>query len=108
MSITMEAAFCVATLQDAMARHGRPEIFNTDQGSQFTGSAFTSVLADAGIAISMDGKGGLAGQRVRRTAVAQRQIRGGLSARLRQRQRGPHIDRQIPRLLERPTSAFEP
>jgi putative transposase len=40
-----------------MARHGRPEIFNTDQGSQFTGSAFTSVLADAGIAISMDGKG---------------------------------------------------
>lgn len=57
VSITMEAAFCVATLQDAMARHGRPEIFNTDQGSQFTGSAFTSVLADAGIAISMDGKG---------------------------------------------------
>ena len=57
LSITMEAAFCVETLEDALARHGRPEIFNTDQGSQFTGSAFTSVLASNGIAISMDGKG---------------------------------------------------
>jgi putative transposase len=53
----MEAAFCVETLEDAMARHGKPEIFNTDQGSQFTGTAFTGVLADNGIAISMDGKG---------------------------------------------------
>ena len=57
LSITMEAAFCVETLEDALAFHGRPEIFNTDQGSQFTGSAFTSVLASNGIAISMDGKG---------------------------------------------------
>jgi putative transposase len=57
LSITMEAAFCVETLEDAMARHGKPEIFNTDQGSQFTGAAFTGVLADNGIAISMDGKG---------------------------------------------------
>jgi putative transposase len=57
MSITMEAAFCVETLDDALARHGKPEIFNTDQGSQFTGSAFTGVLASNGIAISMDGKG---------------------------------------------------
>jgi putative transposase len=57
VSITMEAAFCVETLQDAMGRHGTPEIFNTDQGSQFTGQAFTNVLADNGIAISMDGKG---------------------------------------------------
>jgi putative transposase len=57
VSITMEAAFCVETLEDAVARHGKPEIVNTDQGSQFTGSAFTSVLANNGIAISMDGKG---------------------------------------------------
>src|SRR6202042_2262839 len=57
LSITMEAAFCVETLEDALARHGRPEIFNTDQGSQFTGTAFTSLLASHGIAISMDGKG---------------------------------------------------
>ena len=53
----MEATFCVETLEDALARHGKPEIFNTDQGSQFTGSAFTGVLNN-GIAISMDGKGG--------------------------------------------------
>ena len=57
LSITMEVAFCVETLEDALARHGRPDIFNTDQGSQFTGSAFTRVLATNGIAISMDGKG---------------------------------------------------
>ncbi len=57
VSITMEAAFCVETLEDALARHGKPDIFNTDQGSQFTGTAFTGVLADNGIAISMDGKG---------------------------------------------------
>jgi putative transposase len=57
VSITMEAAFCVETLEDALARHGKPEIFNTDQGSQFTGAAFTGVLIHNGIAISMDGKG---------------------------------------------------
>ena len=57
VSITMEAAFCVETLEDALAKHGRPEIFNTDQGSQFTGEAFIGVLASNGIAISMDGKG---------------------------------------------------
>ncbi len=53
LSITMEAAFCVETLEDALARHGKPEIFNTDQGSQFTGAAFTGALASNGIAISM-------------------------------------------------------
>ena len=57
LSITMEAAFCVEALEEALARHGRPEIFNTDQGSQFTGGAFTGVLTRNGIAISMDGKG---------------------------------------------------
>jgi putative transposase len=57
LSITMEAAFCVETLQDALARHGKPDIVNTDQGSQFTGAAFTGVLANNDIAISMDGKG---------------------------------------------------
>src|SRR2546427_6483110 len=57
LSITMEAAFCVETLGDALARHGKPDVFNTDQGSQFTGSAFTGVLTNNDIAISMDGKG---------------------------------------------------
>ena len=44
-------------LEEALARYGRPEIFNTDQGSQFTGAAFTSALIDAGVRISMDGRG---------------------------------------------------
>jgi putative transposase len=57
VSITMEAAFCVEALEDALSHHGKPEIFNTDQGSQFTGAAFTGVLIKNAIAISMDGKG---------------------------------------------------
>ena len=57
LSITLEAAFCVEALEDALARHGRPEVFNTDQGSQFTSHDFTDVLLKAGVAISMDGKG---------------------------------------------------
>ena len=57
VSITMEADFCVAALEEALAKHGKPEIFNTDQGSQFTGKEFTGVLTRSAIAISMDGKG---------------------------------------------------
>ena len=57
LSITMEAAFCVETLEDALARHGKPEIFNTDQGSQFTASSFIQVLQKNRIQISMDGRG---------------------------------------------------
>jgi len=57
VSITMEAAFCIEALEEALAKHGKPDIFNTDQGSQFTGAAFTGVLIKNAIAISMDGKG---------------------------------------------------
>jgi putative transposase len=57
LSITMEATFCVETLADALARYGKPDVFNTDQGSQFTGAAFTGALAHNDITISMDGKG---------------------------------------------------
>jgi len=57
LSITMEAAFCVEALEEALARYGKPEIVNTDQGSQFTSAAFTEVLIQNGIAISMDGRG---------------------------------------------------
>lgn len=57
VSNTMDTAFCVAALREALAIHGRPEIFNTDQGSQFTSPRFTDVLKDVGIRISMDGRG---------------------------------------------------
>jgi putative transposase len=57
LSNTMETSFCVSALEEALARFGRPEIFNTDQGSQFTSAAFTGVLMAAGVRISMDGRG---------------------------------------------------
>jgi len=57
LSNTMDADFCVAALEAAIARYGKPEIFNTDQGSQFTSFTFTDTLKDAGIRISMDGRG---------------------------------------------------
>jgi len=57
VSITMEASFCIETLEDALATHDKPDIFNTDQGSQFTCEAFTDVLHKHAVKISMDGKG---------------------------------------------------
>ena len=57
LSNTLDAGFCVEVLEEARTRHGQPEIFNTDQGSQFTGFAFTGRLRAAGVQISMDGRG---------------------------------------------------
>ncbi len=57
VSVTMEEDFCVSALEGALRRHGRPQIFNTDQGAQYTGEAFTGTLKRQGIRISMDGKG---------------------------------------------------
>ena len=57
LSNTMHADFCVEALKEAMAKHGSPEIMNTDQGSQFTGSAWITTLTEVGVRISMDGRG---------------------------------------------------
>ena len=57
VSITMEVDFCLEAVEEALARHSKPEIFNTDQGSQFTSTDFTGLLLDNEIAISMDGRG---------------------------------------------------
>jgi putative transposase len=57
VSITLGAAFCIETLEEALAKHGKPDIFNTDQGAQFTCAAFTDVLHKHEVKISMDGKG---------------------------------------------------
>jgi putative transposase len=57
LSNTMDVSFCVGALEEALARFGKPGIFNTDQGSQFTSAAFTGTLAQAGVRISMDGRG---------------------------------------------------
>jgi putative transposase len=57
LSNTMEARFCLEALEEALSKFGPPEIFNTDQGSQFTSEEWTTPLKAAGVAISMDGKG---------------------------------------------------
>jgi putative transposase len=57
LSITMETDFCIDAVEEALARHGAPDMFNTDQGSQFTSAAFTGLLARNAMAISMDGRG---------------------------------------------------
>lgn len=57
LSNTMEVGFCIEALEEALAKYGKPEIFNTDQGSQFTSYEFTQVLKDADVKISMDGRG---------------------------------------------------
>ena len=57
ISNSMDASFCVDCLEDALRQHGKPELFNSDQGSQFTSTAFTDVLKREGVAISMDGRG---------------------------------------------------
>lgn len=108
ISITLEADFCVEALEEALARYGKPEIFNTDQGSQFTSQAFTSVLMREKIAISMDGRGAWRRQCRGRAAVALGEVRRSLPARLRMRQRSAQFDRPIPGLLQRPETAFEP
>ena len=57
LSNTLEAFFCIEALEEALDRHDAPEIFNTDQGSQFTSEGFTSLLLSHGMGISMDGRG---------------------------------------------------
>lgn len=57
LSITLDTAFCIEAVEEALAKYGKPEIFNTDQGSQFTSVAFTDLLKANEITISMDGKG---------------------------------------------------
>jgi len=57
LSITMDVSFCTEAVEEALMRYGTPDIFNTDQGSQFTAQAFTGLLNENGIAISMDGRG---------------------------------------------------
>ncbi len=85
LSNTMDVRFCLAALEEALARFGKPEIFNTDQGSQFTSGEFTDMLAAAGVRISMDGRGRWVDNVFIERLVAQPQIRGHLPQGLRRR-----------------------
>ena len=74
LSNTLDSAFCREALQEALAGYGRPEIFNTDQGSQFTSRDFTGILEQAGVEISMDGKGRHERGRKRMWTIGQRRV----------------------------------
>ena len=90
LSNTLDARFCTDALTEALERYGRPEIFNTDQGSQFTSLEFTAVLKGSGVAISMDtAEDRCMDNIVHRTPLALAQIRGRVSARAARRLRRP-------------------
>jgi putative transposase len=100
LSNTMDADFCIEALKEALSRHGRPEIFNTDQGSQFTSPRFTSVLQEGKIRISMDGRGRwLDNVFIERLWRSVKYECIYLHA-FENRQRGPRRDRQVDELLQ--------
>ena len=100
LSNTLEASFCVEALEEALERYGAPEIFNTDQGSQFTSLDFTDVLKKAGVRISMDGKGNWMDS-FHRAPLALAQVRVRLSRRVVDRHRGSGRSLLVDRLLWR-------
>ena len=104
LSNTLDASFCVEAVHEALERDGPPEIFNSDQGSPFTSVDFTDVLTEAGIRISMDGKGRRDGQRVHRAVVTIAQVRVRLPVGVRDRLPGPDRHRRVDGLL-RPVPA---
>jgi putative transposase len=106
LSITMEAGFCVEAVAEALARHGKPDIFNTDQGSQFTSTVFTGPLTDN--AIAMDGRGAW-----RDNVFVERLWRSVIYTEVYPRNydygsRGAEIARQLLRLLQLPHASFQP
>ena len=85
LSITLDTAFCIEAVEEALAKYGKPEIFNSDQGSQFTSRGLHGPAESQRDRDQHGWQGGLAGQRVRRAPLADDQIRGGLPAGLCQR-----------------------
>ncbi len=100
ISNSMDTSFCVDCLEDALSRVGKPEIFNSDQGSQFTSAGFTDILKRAGIAISMDGRG-RALDNIFVERLWQRQVRGCVSAGIRHGHRADPWPSGIFRVLQR-------
>jgi putative transposase len=107
LSLTLDVEFCIEAVDEALAQYGRPEIFNTDQGSQFTSGAFTGLLLDHRIAISMDGKAAWR-DNVCRAALALGEIRGGVPTCLCQRGRGPRRAEALLEFLQWTAPAFQP
>ncbi|MEG3153655.1 hypothetical protein U1700_01985 [Sphingomonas sp. RB1R13] len=106
LSITLTTDFCIEALEEALARFGKPDIFNTDQGSQFTSIGFTSVLQREKIAISMDGRSAW-----RDNVFVERLWRSVKYEEVYLRakclgQRCPLVDRPVSDVLQYPTAAF--
>jgi transposase InsO family protein len=100
---------CLEAVVEALARYGKPEIFNTDQGSQFTSIAFTGLLLKNEIKISMDGKGAWRDNVFVERLWADHQIRGGVPTGLHQCPGGTGLHRPVyRRLLQCQKAAFEP
>ena len=106
LSNTLDASFCVRAVQRAVAAHGTPEIFNTDQGCQFTSTEFTRATARPRRETVNGRQRPVLGQRLRRTAVAQRKIRGDLPEKLPLTRRRPRASRHLLSLLQRTPAAF--
>ncbi len=107
LSTGMETGFCVEALQDALDRHGSPEIFNSDQGVQFTSAAFTGVLAASGAASAWMAKA-VTSTTSSSTTMAQPEIRGHLHQGLRLGPGGASWHRRLAELLQRRTPASGP
>src|SRR5438105_8008677 len=108
LSNTLGADFCVAALEEALARCDRPEIFNTDQGSQFTREDFISALKDHGVTISMDGKGRCMDNIFVERLWRSPETRGGLPQRVCDGGRGQGRYWRLARLLQHGAPAPEP
>jgi len=106
LSITLETDFCIEALEEALARFGAPDIFNTDQGSPVYQHSLHKRPAPREDRDQHGWPRRLAGQRVRRTPVAIGQIRGGLPAGLRLGQRSPRIARPVSDVLQQPTATL--
>ena len=102
LSITLGVDFCIEAVDEALRLHGRPEIFNTDQGSQFTSDAFTELAHRKRHRHQHGRKGRVARQRVHRALLAHGEVRGGVHQGIRQRGRGTLLDRPILGILQRP------
>jgi transposase InsO family protein len=103
----MDVDFCVVTLEEAIARHGKPDIFNTDQGSQFTSFAFTATLKDAGIRISVEGRGRWIDNVFIKRLWRSLKYECVLPQRPRDKQRGSDGHQLMDRLLPRATFTFD-
>ena len=107
LSNTLDSDFCTDALEEALAQYDTPEIFNTDQGCQFTSHDFIEVLEHAGVRISMDGKGRWM-DNVSTSPLALPQVRVCLSARLPGRAPCPPDHRYVDQVLQRGTTSLDP